>query len=412
MGNILTTQAKTKRIIRHVIIMGGISLLISQKVLAAALFDHIVQPYVGTQLTYDNNLLRLPKNSLLGTVNSKGSFIEQLKAGLAINWQISQQQLKVDANINQNWFSTFNTLNYTGYNVLAQWDWRLTQKLKGELSYNNSLVLGSFQQMNALINNLRNREIYVANGAYEILPDWFLRAGFTRDSTSYPARELQINDLVENRIDFGFRYANPLENMVGFHVTLTDGKYSNRAASSILDNAYTRVDYNLEGVWNYSVKTRIRGQIGYTSQTFEHIKSRNFSDIIATGDILWQATRKSSLYLEFWRDISAADNLTASFQLSQGVRLTPAWTWSETPMIQVELPISYEQQSSLGALDFGNTSIPLQQANNSLIQLNLNYTPIPNVKMTAFALYEERRSNNPLQSYQHQSVGLTMNVSF
>jgi hypothetical protein len=168
----------------------------------------------------------------------------------------------------------------------------------------------------------------------------------------------------------------------------------------------------MEGTWNYSVKTRIRGQIGYASQTFEHIKSRNFSDIIATGDILWQASRKSSLYLEFWRYISAADNLTASFQLNQGVRLTPAWTWSETPKIQVELPISYEQQSSLGALNFGNTSTPLQQANNAMIRLNVNYTPIPNVEMSAFALYEQRRSTNPLQSYQHQSVGLTMKVSF
>jgi len=425
MGNILTTQEKTRLSGRQVAFVGGMSLLMSQSIFAAALFEHIVQPYVGTQLTYDSNVLRLPNNptpAMSGNKATTASFIKQINAGLATQWQISQQQLIMDASVNQNWYSTFTELNYTGYDLLGQWNWQLGQKLKGELSYSKRLTLGSFQSINRLVaKNLENRTSYVARGNYEIFPDWYLRAGFVREDTIYPSTERQQNNLIENSKIFGLRYNNPspldnpLDDLLGFYVTLTDGKYPLVNAASIFDNAYTRTSYNIEGRWNYSIKTRIRGEIGYTSQDFQHVKARNFSGIIANGDILWRATRKSSVLLEAWRQIEPAGTLTASFVLNQGVRLTPTWTWTETPKIQVELPISYEQRLALGSTGFSNgTGASAQQAGTSNIRLNLNYTPIQNVEMTAFMSYEDRRSNNNvrLSSYKDEQVGFNVKVSF
>jgi exopolysaccharide biosynthesis operon protein EpsL len=417
MGNILTTQAKTKRIIRHVVMMGGLSLLISQKVLAAALFNHIVQPYVGTQLSYDNNLLRLPSNftpDMSGGKTTTSSFSKQIKAGLALKWQISQQELLVDANVNQNWYSTFNELNYTGYNASARWNWQLGHRLKGAISYNNRFILGSYSQINTLVNNLEKDLSYVAKGAYEFFPDWYLHSGFMRTSTRYPSIERQQNNSDENSVEFGLRYATPLDNRLDFHVIIIDGKYPNRDASSPLDNAYMRTNYNLDAQWIYSIKTRIRGQIGYLSQEFKHTSSRNFSAIIVSGDILWQVTRKSSLFLEAWRDIAPTDDLTSTFSLNQGVTLTPTWMWSETPKIEVELPMSYKQQTTIGTTGLTSNGIisTLPQSNFSTIRVNVNYTPIPNVEMTAFMQYENRQSNSALHTYQDQSAGLTMKVSF
>lgn len=417
MGNMLPTQTKTKLITYHVAIISGTCLLMSQNVLAAALFNHIVQPYVGTALTYDSNILRLPDNftpEMSGGKTTKSSFIKQVTVGLATRWQISQQELIANVSMNQNWFSTFNELNYTGHNLLGQWNWQLGQKLKGELSYNNRLILGGFQSLNRLpTSNLQKEEHYTARGNYEILPDWYLRAGFMRDITLYPSGEgdLQQNNLFENTKEFGLRYISPLDNLLGMYLTITDGKYPLRDASSIFDNAYTRTSYNLEGRWYYSVKTRISGDIGYTSQDFQNVKSRNFSGITAHGDILWEPTRKTSVLLAAWREISIAGNLTSSFVMNQGVRLTPIWRWSETPEIQVELPISYEQRVSLGATGVTNSAAQLQTG-TSTIRLNLNYKPIANVEMTAFMLYEKRNANNPLNAYQDESVGLTMKVSF
>lgn len=412
----LTIQIKTAPVALHVAIIGGMCLFMSQKVLAEALFNHVVQPYVGTELKYDSNVLRLPNNftpEMSGNKNTTSSFIKQIKAGLAINWQISQQQLIADVSINQNWYSTFNELNYTGHSLMGQWNWQLGRQLKGEISYNNRLVMGSFSQLNRLfLNNLENTENYRANVSYEIFQDWYLRTQFFRDSIRYSADVRRQSNLIENNKEFGFRYLNALDNMLGFRVTFTDGKYPNRDEFSELDNAFTRISYNIDGRWNYSVKTRIKGQIGYTSQKFKHITSRNFSNIVANGDILWQITPKSSLLLLVWREIYPISDVISSFSLNQGIGLTPSWTWSETPKIQVELPITYKHQANLGVTDFNNSAALRQQSTTSTIRLNLNYMPITNVEMSAYALYEKRHSSDPLHSYNDQSVGLTMKVSF
>jgi len=416
MGNILTTQEKTRLSGRKAIIAGGMYLLMSQNILAAALFNHIIQPYVETQLTYDNNLLRLPDNytpEMSGNHDTTSSFIKQLSAGVATRWQISQQQLILDASINQNWYSTFNELNHTGHQLLGQWNWQVGRRLQGELSYSNLLTLGNFQSVNRLVtDNLQKTERYIANGRYELFPDFFLRAGYTRNDSIYPSTALQENNMTEQTKEFGVRYLNRLYNLLGFYVTITDGKYPFRDANSEFDNAYTRTTYNMEGTWYYSVKTRFRGVIGYTSQDYQNVKSRNFSGITAEGDILWEVTRKSTLLLAAWRGISEAGSLNSSFVLNQGVRLTPTWLWTETPLIQVELPVSYEQRLSLGTVGSVINGVAAQQSDTSSIRLNLNYTPTTNIKMTAFAAYEKRNSNDPLSSYQDQSAGLTMKVSF
>ena len=415
MGNILTTQEKIRLSSRQVIIAGGMYLLMSQNILAAALFEHIIQPYVETQLTYDSNLLRLPDNytpEMLGNKDTASSFIKQIKVGVSTRWQISRQQLIFDGNINQNWYSTFNELNHTGHQLLGQWNWQAGSRLRGELSYNNLLTLGNFQSLNRLVaDNLQKGERYIATGRYEFVPDWFLRAGYTRNDSTYPSTALQENNITEQTKEFGLRYLNRLDNSLGFYLTITDGKYPFRDANSEFDNAYTRTSYNVEGTWYYSVKTRFKGVIGYTSQDYQNVKSRNFSGVTARGDILWQATRKSTLLLEAWREISEAGNLSSSFVLNQGVRLTPTWVWTETPLIQVELPVFYEQRLSLGAVGVFN-GVAAEESNTSIIRLNLNYIPTMNIRMTAFAAYEKRNSNFMSNSYQDQSVGLTMKVSF
>lgn len=461
MGNILTTKAKNRRLAHHAVVIGGICLLMNQKAFAAALLDHIVQPYVSTSFTYDSNVLRLPKhftpdmtnieNSIpvydiplidvpVFTVDANGdivedviqepgapvligyslnpannkttksSFIKQIKAGLGAKWQLSQQQIVADVSVDQNWYSTYNELNYLGYNILGQWNWLFSQKLKGEVTYNHTKSLNSFEQINRLLPNLEKMENYIANGGYELVPDWYLRAGFTRVRTYYPAVERQQSNLREVSKEFGLRYLNRNDNMLEFRTIMTSGRYTNRDALHPLDNTYSRINHALIGLWNYSVKTRFKGEIGHVSQDFTHVKSRNFSTVIARGDILWQPTYKSSLFLEVWRDAHAVDNFTASFALLRGIRLTPTWTWSETPKIEVQLPLSYEKQTSLGFNS--DPTVLTAQGIQRIARLNLNYIPTSNFEVTVFAAYENRSTNDPTHTYQDGSVGITIKAGF
>lgn len=420
MLSISTTLAKKRRdAYRYAVII--MCLFASQHTAAMVFLNDTVQPYVATQLTYDNNVLRLPKNftpDMSGNRASTSSFIKQLTAGLAIKWQFSQQQLIADVSVNKNWYSTYNDLNYTGHYLMGQWNWQLTPKFKGELTYSNRLAIADFGQINRFIlNNLENQEVYLAGGRYEFIQNWFLRAQFTRDSIRYNASERDFSNLRETSKEFGVRYVRPfgntLENMLGFRVTITDGLYPTRGETSIYDNAYTSTTYGIEGRWQYSIKTRLRADIGYVSQEFKHIKELSFTNFVARGDILWEATSKTSFFLEIWREISSADSLTSIFVLTTGVALTPKWTWSESSKIQVELPMSYAQQDSIGELGLSNNpTLPATKSNQSDVRLNLNYAPRPNIEMTAFAAYQSRHSSNPLNSYSDEILGFNIKVSF
>lgn len=399
-------------------------LLHSQQVLATALFNHIIQPYVSSEITYDANFLKLSKNpppDITGNKTIRDSFTKKVLAGVGAKWQFGQQHIILDASANQNWFSSFSELNYTGYNVLGELEWKIGQKLSGELIYNQLFQMADYQQINAFVNNLERRKTYVANTNYEFMPHWFLRAKLMRIDTHYPVEDRQISNSIEDTKEFGIRYFNDdddvQENMFAAYITILNGKFPDRTDPDIintLDNQYTRTTYWLDSMWNYSVKTRFRGQVGYTQQRFKHVSSRNFSDIVSRADILWQPTEKTKFYLEAWREIENADDLSASFILVRGIKLTPTWTWSENPKIQVELPMYYENQIFLGTTGFNNSNAGNNtlRGESSVARLNLNYTPIKNVEMSLFAAYEHRHSNSPLHTYQDQYVGFNMKLSF
>ena len=383
----------------------------NQAVLADTRSHDTFKPYLVSSLKYDSNLLRLSKSETVGK-NSKSDFMQQVRAGIDIDWKISRQQVLVKADLNQNWFDTYSELNYFGYSLLGQWNWEWGNDLKGEIGYSNKKVLGSFNQINRLINNLQTEENYFAEGAYEISSSWYLQAGLSRNDLTFSDTVRQLGNRREDTLELGLQYLNPLNNMLGFKMTITDGLYPKRHFSGIsrLDNAYIRTAYHIEGVWHYSVKTRIDGQVGYTQQEFDHLHTRNFSEVTARATVYWQPTGKTGLLFGGWREIAPAENLTSSFVLSQGLRLIPSW--SVTPKITLNMFLSYEKQDFLGDPGFvaGNTSTQKDQI--AKIGLNLYYKPFANTEMTAVIKHEDRDSNKPSRTYQTQFVGLNIKLAF
>jgi exopolysaccharide biosynthesis operon protein EpsL len=409
-----TVIQSISRAMSYSAIMGGVCLSMNHNAFATSTTDDTFRPYIGTTLTYDSNLLRLADSITPEQVagkDTKSDFIKQIRGGVNIDWKISRQQVLAKLEVNQNWFQTFTELDYLGHNVLGQWNWQIGSKFNGEIGYSHKLTLGSFGQLNQLLNNLQTEEKYFANGAYQIFPSWFLRGGFIRNNVFYSEELQKISNRNENTGDFGLRYISPGKNMLGLQMAITDGNFPNRQNLATLDDAYMRNSYNLEWNWNYSIKTHIDGQLGYTQQEFERLSSRDFADITTRANIYWEITGKSMLFLSGWREIGQADNLNATFVLSQGARLIPIWLAS--PKIKLDMPISYEQQEFLGDPGFSqNNSAQARLDKLSKIGMNLSYKPLENTEMSLFIQYEERKSNNLQSNYKSHSAGIKAQVLF
>lgn len=377
--------------------------------------DDTFRPYVASSFLYDNNFLRLSKSvdSVATTgKRDKSDFIKQVTAGFDMDWKLSRQHFIVNANANRSWFQNYTSLDYTGWNTKAQWDWQLGNHLNGEIGYSNIQTLGDFSQLNQLVDNLQNNQRYFGNAGYLFHPNGKINFGVFRTERQYddPIRQ-QFSNNIEDNAQLDLQYLSPAGSIWGLQVIATDGQYPQRqlTATSTLDNAYTRMNYAATWDWRISRKTRVDGFLGYTQQNHKHFGSRNFADITAELNLNWQASEKTLLQLSTRRLIAQANNQFATFVLTQG-----AWfdvTWQSTPKITLKLPMSYQQQEYLGGT--GNVvGLDQQKDNVGTIGFNVMYYPLDSISAGTLLSYEKRDSTDPLRTYDSLSAGVNLQAAF
>ncbi|MGZ4976678.1 MAG: XrtB/PEP-CTERM-associated polysaccharide biosynthesis outer membrane protein EpsL [Methylobacter sp.] len=394
------------------VLLGGIA---SSKSYAVASPDDTIKPYVAASLLYDSNFLRLSDNvdpvSVTGK-SDKSDFIKQVAAGFDVDWTISRQHIIVKANVNQNWFQNFSSLDYTGWDTQAQWNWQMGNNLDGEIGYTNTQVLGSFGQLNSMINNLMNNQRYFANGGYLFHPNGKIKFGVFRTELEFDGSSRQFSNNTEDNAQVDLQYLSPTGSILGLRVIATDGRYPQRQLTpgSTQDDAYTRMNYALTWNWRSNSKARIDGLVGYTQQDYAHFGVRNFSDIVAQLNLGWQVSDKTLLELSGRRQITQADNLFASFVLTQGVWFN--FSWQTTPKIAIKLPMSYQEQDYLGGGGTGIASFGQQKDNVGNIGLNVMYHPLDSISVGPVLNYEKRDSNNPISSYETKSAGVNLQAVF
>jgi exopolysaccharide biosynthesis operon protein EpsL len=375
--------------------------------------DDTIRPYIATNLLYDSNFLRLSDNVdpvLVSGKSDKSDFVKQVTAGFEMDWTLSRQHFIVNANINRNWFQNYTTLDYTGWDTLAQWNWQVGNDLDGDIGYSNAQVLGSFVQLNSLVNNLRNNQRAFASAGYLFHPNGKIKLGFFRIESQLDGTGRQFSNNIEDNAELNLQYLSPTGSIFGLRVLGTSGEFPDRELTTddLLDNAYTRMNYYITWDWHASVKTRVTGQVGYTQQRYEHFGSRDFSDIVAALDLNWQANDTTLLELSARREIVQADTLFSSFMLTEGIWLN--LSWQATPKIALRLPVSYQEQQYLG----GGVGVGLDQQKDQVgnVGLSLMYYPVESISIGPVLNYEKRDSNNPFRAYETESAGINLQVAF
>lgn len=393
------------------LLLGGMP----SKSYAVASPDDTIKPYVASTLLYDSNFLRLSDTAdpvALTGQSDKSEFVKQVAAGFDLDWTVSRQHFIVHANVNQNWFQNFTTLDYTGWDTLAQWNWQLGNNLDGEIGYANAQALGGFGQLNGVLDNLINSQRYFANGGYLFHPNGKIKLGVFRTERDFDGTSRQFSNNAENNVQADLQYLSPTGSTLGLQVIATDGEYPERVIlpGSTQDNAYTRMNYALTWDWHSNSKTRIDGLVGYVQQDYENFGFRNFDDIIAQVNLNWQASEKTILDLSARRQVSQADNLFSSFVLTQGIWFD--FNWQATPKIALMLPISYQEQDYLGGGGTSAVGFGQQKDKVTNVGLNVMYHPLDSISIGPVLSFENRESNNPIASYESKSAGVNLQADF
>jgi exopolysaccharide biosynthesis operon protein EpsL len=385
-------------------IVVGMQVMIIGRVHATASPDDIIKPYIAANLLYDNNLLRLPKGqSFPDGKSSKGDFVKTVNAGVEMDWKLSRQQFIVKADVNHSWFQNFESLDYLGWDVLAEWNWKIGSDLEGTLGYSNSQKLNEYDQINALASNESNFSVYRANIAYLFHPQGRIAINLFRTEDEFEDNIRRSSDLTENNAELILEYLSPTGSAIGVRVQATDGDYSNRqfTETSELDNGFLRMDYGLTYRWVWSEKTRVYGRVGYTQQDFDHLASKDFGDVTAQLNVDWAVTEQAAVFFAAWREIRQVDDFDESFSLSQGVKITPSWQL--TPKFKMYSDLSFEEK------DYEESD---RKDTLWSFGYNVAYEPFHNIIFDLMLGYENKDSTEVFKSYESLSTGLNMQVIF
>lgn len=398
----------------YVYVLLGLCALAPQ---ASADQNDTFNPYTSISYGYDSNLFRLANDSealgVLGTTDTAERY-RVLAAGINVDWRISRQTIRARAELSRTNYETYQVLDYDGRDLLLQWSWAVGSKASGDVGVSETRTLGSFSELQQVVNNIRTQRRQFANGAVKLDNRWQIKAAAARTEllNSSNAASQSSLDFSEDSLNLGVQYQTPKATLVELGSRFSNGTYPNRQIVGLtpVDNSYKQVEPGVGVTWLPTGKTRLQARLGYTRRTYDDVPQRNFSG--ATGRLSgdWYVSGKTAFNLAVYREIGAYEDTTASYTLNHGVALSGSWLPSAKTTLT--LRAIHDQRSFDGDPDFIVSTDPVRQDKVNSLQASINYAVLRKVAVGLTLQAGERTSNRALQEYRYYSGMVNLRGEF
>ncbi len=385
----------------------GIAVMLGAGVSAHAKPGDTLQPYLLYNVTQDDNLFLLP-------TNESSDIYQQFGAGMQLDWKQSQQEVTGHLSANDTTFSKNSILDYSGYDMLGQWNWQRGKQLLGQLGFTANRTLGTFLDTgNIDTQNTVDSSTKFFTGSYLIHPRWRINAALDTASYLYSATTLNYNNRVINHAQISTDYLTPRGSTLGIYAERWAGSYTNNQIICILytcgyvDNSYTENDIGVRGTWALDGKVQLNSTVAQTWRYYNQYTQRNFTGLTGTLGASWQATDKLQVNGSVYRNIGALLDTYASYSINDGVNLSPAWMI--TQKIKLSATAFAERRSYLGD-PFALGIFRDDRATG--YSLTLNYQPREWASLSAIYQGQNRNSNFSVFNFSDQSLSLSAQLIF
>lgn len=383
--------------------------IISSPTLVSAAIDendiHDVDPnnvdfykfFVADQVTYDDNLYRLPANSSsIDTVLSRNArrqdTTETVSLGLDGQWIYGRQLVTVDLRADQNYFLHNTDLNNFATDDKIDWSWRVGSYLSGQLGADFNRSLANFAETLFLGRDLVDSADYFGSARYQLGPHWAAFGGVKDTTSSHSAEAAQYNDIREKSGNAGLEYATTVDDTFGLEYRYTDARFPEGYVLDSLPFDRDYHEYITQFLIKYALteKTLLQANFGYLKHDYLHASFGTFSGDTWRVSLQWQPTDKTQLLVAGWRELKAYLYSQSNYFLSKGVSVTPSWTASEK--IRMTLAVSWEDDdySTINAAALG---LGARRDGVGAAQARLQYTPTSALTLNLSYRYQKRDSN-------------------
>jgi opacity protein-like surface antigen len=369
--------------------------------------------YVGEQLTYDDNLYRLPSiadvTALAGPRAKRQDLIDSASLGADIHWYSGNQAVGVNFRADDNRFSHNNALNNTSGRGNLVWDWRLGGNLSGQAGADYYRALVSFANTNYYARDLVERVDYFGSARYRVGPHWALFGGVIDADTSLSAAAVQLYDFHSKSGNAGVEYASASGNTVNWEYRYTDARFPQ---AFVLNGAPFNSNYNEDTTrvlvkYALTAATLLQASAGYLKRNYPYSQFAAFSGNIWRASLQWQPTDELQFVFTGWRELKAYVDSESDYFVSTGGSIEPAWTASDK--LTLSLAVSWENHDYIGS---SPSTLTFASRHDQVMtqQARLVYKPAPSLAVNLTYRYDRRDSNRA--SLEFDDTLAAANITF
>lgn len=389
------------------------------------------RPFVSLGYFNDSNLFRLSDDESSGSPRDDRYSV--LSAGLNVDWKPGRQQIV--ANATKNWvrYDRNTVFDSDGSDYKATWNWRLGNRLSGNLGATESLSQSNFDSVGQ-VNNLVTRKHQFGRAEWEFHPRWRVVGGVEEtDNTNSDPSQIS-NDFQQQAQDVALSYRTPKGSNLRAQVRRIDALFPNpqilkyfifpfppytTTPTEVADNSYKQTEYNLLGDWRVSGKLTMRGQAGWVDRKYENVLRGNlagppqfrehpdFSGFAGRMSADWYATGKTLLSVSLYQELGGAQDINAISVLKKGASVNGVWLMREK--WRLNAGVTYENR------DFkGDPGTSAQQRNDDTLgeSISLSYMPIRTVSVDVGVRAGRRDSNISVEEYKFHSLFANVRADF
>lgn len=387
------------------------------------------RPFVSYGTFYDSNLFRLSE-SRYSQVSQISDQYSVLSAGLNVDWKPGRQQFIVNATQTRVNYKRNTMYDSEGSDYRGTWNWRLGNRLSGNVGAAESLSQSSFDSV-GLANNQVTRKGRFGRAEWEFHPRWRIGGGVENSDYSNSASSLASQDVQQQARDVTLSYLTPKGSILRAQVRKIDAQYPNPQIlgfpyyplpfAAVADNSYKQTEYNLLGDWSVSGKLKLHGLAGWVDRRYDNILLSNtvngyFAALLPrpnfsgfngrlSGD--WYATGKTLLRFSVYQELGGAQDINASSVLNKGASVNGVWLMREK--WRLNAGVTFENRDFKA--DPGTTQM---QRNDDTFgeSLSVSYAPIQAVSVDVGVSAGRRNSNISVEEFSFHMVFANVRADF
>ncbi len=391
------------------------------------------RPFVSLGHFYDSNLFRLSDDESPGLPRDDRYSV--LNAGLDVDWKPGRQQVVVNATKTWVRYDRNTAFDSDGNDYKATWNWRLGNRLSGNLGAADSRSQSNFDSV-GLVNNLVTRKRYFGRAEWAFHPRWRIGGGYEEtDNTNSDPSQIP-NDFRQQAQDLVLSYHMPKGSNLRAQVRRIDAEFPNPEVVSyfcpvpglcpifvpffpaeVADNSYKQTEYNLLGDWRVSGKLTLRGQAGWVDRQYKNVlrgdlagppqlrERPDYSSLSGRMTADWYTTGKTLLSVSAYRDLGVAGDINATSVLKTGASVNGVWLVREK--WRLNAGVTYENR------DFTSDPGTFQRNDDTLGEsISLSYMPTQTVSVDVGVRAGRRDSNVTVEDYKFHSLFTNVRADF